>query len=115
MKTLTCRDLGGPCDAQFTGESFGELGKKSHAHVIEQMQKGDEAHLVAASNMRAATPEQQQTIIADYKRKFDEAPGRVSGLGMKERIDRHKDGSIRARGHTEGDILAGYWEWFRKD
>ena len=34
---------------------------------------------------------------------------------MKERIDRHKDGSIRARGHTEGDILTGYWEWFRKD
>src|SRR4051812_47963929 len=73
MKTLTCRDLGGPCDAQFTGESFGELGKKSHAHVMEQMQKGDEAHLVAASNMRAATPEQQQTMMADYKRKFDEA------------------------------------------
>ena len=34
---------------------------------------------------------------------------------MKERIDRHKDGSIRARGHSEGDILTGYWEWFRKD
>ena len=73
MKTLTCRDLGGPCDAQFTGESFGELGKKSHAHVMEQIQKGDEAHLVAANNMRAATPEQQQTMMADYKRKFDEA------------------------------------------
>ena len=34
---------------------------------------------------------------------------------MKERIDRHKDGSIRARGHTEGDILTAYWGWFRKD
>ena len=34
---------------------------------------------------------------------------------MKERIDRHKDGSIRARGYTNGDILTGYWEWFRKD
>jgi len=34
---------------------------------------------------------------------------------MKERIDRHKDGSIRARGHTKDDILTGYWEWFRKD
>ena len=74
MKPLTCRDLGGPCDAQFTGDSFGEIGKKSHAHVMEQMQKGDEAHLAAASNMRAATPEQQQTMMADYKRKFDEAP-----------------------------------------
>ena len=34
---------------------------------------------------------------------------------MKERIDRHKDGSIRARGHTKDGILTGYWEWFRKD
>jgi hypothetical protein len=29
---------------------------------------------------------------------------------MKERVDRHKDGSIRARGHTKDDILTGYWE-----
>ena len=34
---------------------------------------------------------------------------------MKERIDRHKDGSIRAKGHTIDDVLTGYWEWFRKD
>ena len=34
---------------------------------------------------------------------------------MEERIDRHKDGSIRAKGHTKDDILTGYWEWFRKD
>ena len=34
---------------------------------------------------------------------------------MKERIDRHKDGSIRAKGHTKDDILTGFWEWFRKD
>ena len=74
MKPLSCRDLGGPCDAEFAGESFEEIGKKSQAHVMEQMQKGDEAHLVAASNIRAATPEQQQTMMADYKRKFDEAP-----------------------------------------
>ena len=34
---------------------------------------------------------------------------------MKERIDRHKDGSIKARGNTIDGELAGYWEWFRKD
>ena len=33
----------------------------------------------------------------------------------KERIDRHKDGSIRAKGTTVNDVLTGYWEWFRKD
>jgi antitoxin component YwqK of YwqJK toxin-antitoxin module len=35
--------------------------------------------------------------------------------GMKERVDRHKDGSIRAKGHTIDRVLTGYWEWFRKD
>jgi len=34
---------------------------------------------------------------------------------MEERIDRHKDGSIRAKGHTIDGVLTGYWEWFRKD
>jgi antitoxin component YwqK of YwqJK toxin-antitoxin module len=34
---------------------------------------------------------------------------------MKERIDRHKDGSIKARGNTADGELTGYWEWFRKD
>jgi antitoxin component YwqK of YwqJK toxin-antitoxin module len=36
-------------------------------------------------------------------------------IRMKQRIDRHKDGSIRARGHVIDEMLAGYWEWFRKD
>jgi antitoxin component YwqK of YwqJK toxin-antitoxin module len=34
---------------------------------------------------------------------------------MKGRIDRHKNGSIKARGHVIDDVLTGYWEWFRKD
>jgi hypothetical protein len=34
---------------------------------------------------------------------------------MKERIDRHKDGSIKASGYMKDGELEGYWEWFRKD
>jgi antitoxin component YwqK of YwqJK toxin-antitoxin module len=34
---------------------------------------------------------------------------------VKERIEHHKDGSMRARGHMLDDELHGYWEWFRKD
>jgi len=53
------------------------------------------------------------------------ARGRAVGTGpgksdsgslcMRERIDRHKDGSIKARGDVVDDVLTGYWEWFRKD
>ena len=34
---------------------------------------------------------------------------------MRARIDRHKDGSIKAKGHIKDGELDGYWEWFRKD
>jgi len=27
----------------------------------------------------------------------------------------HKDGSIWARGRKDGEMMVGYWEWFRKD
>jgi antitoxin component YwqK of YwqJK toxin-antitoxin module len=33
----------------------------------------------------------------------------------EERIDRHRDGSIKAKGCTLNGVLTGYWEWFRKD
>lgn len=33
----------------------------------------------------------------------------------QERVDRHKDGSVRAREPTLDGELHGYWEWFRKD
>jgi antitoxin component YwqK of YwqJK toxin-antitoxin module len=38
-----------------------------------------------------------------------------SGQTHEQRIDRHKDGSIKAWGHVIDDVLTGYWEWFRKD
>lgn len=34
---------------------------------------------------------------------------------LKEHIEYHKDGSIRAKGQMDGESLEGYWEWFRKD
>ena len=36
-------------------------------------------------------------------------------IRVKQRIDRRKDGSIKARGHVIDEVLAGYWERFRKD
>jgi antitoxin component YwqK of YwqJK toxin-antitoxin module len=44
---------------------------------------------------------------------FISVPGQDNS--MKQRIDRHKDGSIKARGHIKDGELEGYWEWFRKD
>ena len=74
MKKLTCRDLGGPCDVELTGNSFQEIGKKSYDHVMEQIKSSDEAHKAAAGKMRNASPEEQKSMMAEYEKKFNEAP-----------------------------------------
>lgn len=33
----------------------------------------------------------------------------------QEHIKYHKDGSVWAKGQKIDGVLAGYWEWFRKD
>lgn len=39
----------------------------------------------------------------------------VGHKGRREFIERHRDGSIRARGQVEGTVAVGYWEWYRRD
>lgn len=34
---------------------------------------------------------------------------------QEEHIQRHKDGSLWARGPLVDGLPSGYWEWFRKD
>ncbi len=33
----------------------------------------------------------------------------------REHIHRHKNGSIWAKGTMDGEVMEGYWEWFRLD
>ncbi len=73
MKKLTCKDLGGPCDYEISGNSFEEAGKKSYEHVMEQINRGDEAHRAAAAKMKNAPPEEQKAMMATYRKRFDEA------------------------------------------
>ena len=74
MKKLTCRDMGGPCDVELTGNSFQEIGKKSYDHVIEQINAGDEAHKAAAAKMKSASSEEQKAMMTEYEKRFNEAP-----------------------------------------
>ena len=74
MKKLTCRDLGGPCDTELMGDSFQEIGKKSYDHVMEHINNGDEAHKAAAEKMKTASPEEQGSMMAEYEKRFNEAP-----------------------------------------
>ena len=74
MKTLTCKDMGGPCDTELAGSSFAEIGKKSHDHVLDQIGRGDEAHRAAAARMRDASPDEQKSMMATYEKRYNEAP-----------------------------------------
>ena len=74
MKKLTCKDFGGPCDTDISGNTFEEAGQKSHAHVVEQINAGDEAHRAAAAKMKNASPEEQKAMMAEYEKRYNEAP-----------------------------------------
>jgi len=75
MKTLFCKDLGGPeaCEAEIIGNSFEEIGNNCKAHVMEQIQLGDEAHQEAIEKTQKASPEDQKAMFAEYEKRYNEA------------------------------------------
>src|SRR5579875_2461441 len=44
MKTMTCKQMGGPCDAAFSGNSGDEVIKAQDKHLKEMVAGGDETH-----------------------------------------------------------------------
>lgn len=52
MKTMTCKQLGGPCDLAHHGESADDVIKAQDAHLKEMVAAGDTAHVPANDEMR---------------------------------------------------------------
>jgi hypothetical protein len=52
MKTMTCRQLGGPCDVQHHGNTADEVIKAQDKHLNEIVAEGDEAHKDALGEMK---------------------------------------------------------------
>jgi hypothetical protein len=52
MKTTTCRQMGGPCDAPFHGSTGDEVIKAADRHLREVVAAGDETHSSALSSMQ---------------------------------------------------------------
>ncbi len=52
MKTMTCRQLGGPCGLQLRGESADEVIKAQDRHLREAVAAGDSAHRSTHEDMR---------------------------------------------------------------
>ena len=52
MKTMTCNQMGGPCDVPFHGNSADDVIKAEDKHLKEMVAKGDETHKNALKMMK---------------------------------------------------------------
>ena len=52
MKTMTCKQLGGPCDVPLHGNTADEVIKAEDRHLREMVAGGDEAHQHALKEMK---------------------------------------------------------------
>ncbi len=52
MRTMTCRQLGGPCDTSFQGEKADDVIKAQDAHLKERVAAGDDTHADALKSMQ---------------------------------------------------------------
>ena len=53
MKTMNCKQLGGACDMEFSGNTFEEIVELSKQHGMDMFQKQDSDHLEAMSKIQA--------------------------------------------------------------
>jgi len=52
MKTMTCRQLGGPCDVSHHGKTANDVIKAQDSHLKEMVAGGDDTHKSALSEMQ---------------------------------------------------------------
>ena len=52
MKTITCRELGGPCDLEHRGETADDVIKANDRHLKDAEKAGDETHREAREAMK---------------------------------------------------------------
>ena len=74
MKTLTCKDLGGPCEKQISADTFVEIGNACQVHVMEEISKGDGPHRDSVEKWKKMTQTEMDTMLEEFEKKFNETP-----------------------------------------
>jgi predicted small metal-binding protein len=67
MKTMTCREMGGTCDAEIKADSTSEMAKKMTAHVMEK-------HPDVFEKMKNMTESEHKKWEDDFHENWDKAP-----------------------------------------
>lgn len=73
MRKMTCKELGGACDAEILGATPEEMGENCKAHVMEVITSGDTSHNEAMEAMKNMSPEDFQKFWADFCVRFEQA------------------------------------------
>ena len=76
MKTITCKQMGGPCDAKFQGNTPDEIMDKGAKHVHEMAANKDEGHVKAEEMMKSAgsNPEEMKKWQEHFTQTYNMAP-----------------------------------------
>ena len=76
MKTMTCRQLGGPCDLGHRGETADDVINAQDSHLKEAVAAGDTAHEPANNDMRGRwkRPKKSLDWYRAAKKAFAELP-----------------------------------------
>ena len=102
MKTMTCRQLGGPCDLGHRGETADEVIKAQDKHLKEAVAAGDESHREARQEMKyrwlhpeavAHLVQRRQGGLRGTARGLTTAVGRRQGAGRPTRAPRSRVGA----------------------
>ncbi len=79
MKSMTCKQLGGACNATFRADTFEEIAQLSRAHGLKMFEAGDQAHISAMKEMQELmkSPELMNKWMLNKKREFGDLPHSV--------------------------------------
>lgn len=70
MKTMTCKQLYGPCDVLITGASSQEMMENSKKHAMEMIAKGDKVHIEAMEAMKTQHANMEPEAVKQWMEKF---------------------------------------------
>ena len=73
-KKITCRQMGGPCDLEMTGDSVDEIVGKGAAHLAEMAEQGDAEHKAAVEMMNSSDPAGKEEWFKKFAETFANAP-----------------------------------------
>ncbi|MCD2110046.1 hypothetical protein LQ384_02960 [Rhodococcus rhodochrous] len=73
---MTCRQLGGPCDLEFSGETADEIIKAQDRHLRDAARGGDATHQPAHEHMKGRWrhPIKAMGWYRDVKKAFADLP-----------------------------------------